>query len=746
MKKLVHDDPCPCGSGKKYGECCRPRDDIQAALEHHRAGRLAEAQTIYRNVLQYTPDHPDALYLSGMLAHQAGNSEMALALINKAISAQPSSMMYCNLGNVLQDLGKFDAAVEAYHRALAIQPRYADALNNLGLALEAQGRRDAAVENYRKAVAVQPHHVEALNNLGLAFEAQGRHEAAAGCYRKVLAVQPNFIKSHFNLGLALQQQGKLDAAAESYRKALAIQPNFPEALNGLGNVLQAQARFDAAADSYRKALAIRPDYAEALNNLGNVLQAQGQPGAAAENYRKALALRPDFADALNNLGNALQAHCRFDAAIESYRKALAIKPDFYEAHSNLLFTLNLDAGCLPAQYLAEARRYGADVTARATPYTSWPACQGPRALPLHSLRVGLVSGDLKRHPAGYFLESMLAQLNPAAIELVAYSTHAYEDELTFRIKPCFAAWNSIAELDDQAAARKIHDDGIHILIDLAGHTAHNRLPVFAWKPAPVQVAWLGYFATTGLEAMDFILCDSQVLPENEAQHFVEKPWRLPHTRLCFSPPAQEIATARLPALQNGIVTFGCFNNLAKMNDAVVALWAQILKAVNGSRLMLKSRQLQDPSVRQDTASRFAAAGIDPARLILEGASPRAEYLETFNRIDIGLDPFPYTGGATSVESLWMGVPFITRRGDRMLAHQGEGILRNAGLPDWIAADDKDYVARAAAHASRLDTLAKLRGRLRAQLLASPLCDAPQFARDLEAALQGMWRAASSSHE
>ena len=262
--------------------------------------------------------------------------------------------------------------------------------------------------------------------------------------------------------------------------------------------------------------------------------------------------------------------------------------------------------------------------------------------------------------------------------------------------------------------------------------------MFAWRPAPVQASWLGYFATTGVAEIDYFIGDPQVLPAAEFHHFTETAWPLPEIYYCFSPPAASVEVSGLPALSVGGVTFGCFNNLTKVNDAVVAVWARVLHALPASRLMLKAKQLCDQTVCDHTLARFASHGIAKDRVLLEPASPREDYLLAYHRIDIALDPFPYPGGATSFEALWMGLPVLTKRGDRFLSHAGETIASNAGLADWIAADDDDYVGKAVHFAADLEHLARLRAQLRAQVLASPLFDAPRFARHFEAAMWGMW--------
>lgn len=537
------------------------------------------------------------------------------------------------------------------------------------------------------------------------------------------------------MGAVLHMQGK--EALHAMRKTAELFPEHADAHNNLGNVLRDLGQLDEAAVSYRKALLIAPNLAEAHSNLGIVLWDLGQLDEAAMSYRRALVIAPDLAEAHSNLGLVLWDLGHLDEAVERHRIALGIKPDFAEAHGHILFTHNYLSGQSSEALLSEARRYGKLVEEKAKPYSHWPNVPDAN----RCMRVGFVSGDLRNHPVGHFIEGILTALASDAsssLELFAYLTSFQSDDLTNRIKACCFGWHSVVGLSDERLAGQIREDRIDILIDLAGHTAHNRLPMFAWKPAPIQVSWLGYFATTGVETIDYLIADPWTLPETEECNFTEKIWRLPETRLCFTAPDLNVEVLPLPALGNGFITFGCFNNLTKMNDAVVALWARILIALPDSRLFLKARQFRQATVRQNVVDRFTAKGVHANRLILEGYSSRTDYLAAYNRVDIALDPFPFTGGTTSVEGLWMGVPVLTLKGERFLSRQGVGILMNVKLPEWIASDEDDYVDRAVWHAGNLQRLSSLRNGLRQQVLASPIFDAQRFASNFEAAMRGMW--------
>jgi protein O-GlcNAc transferase len=637
-----------------------------------------------------------------------------------------------------EDRRHLDDPVVGYRRALETNPYDVEAHTNLGNELKNLGRLDAAVASYRSALEINPDFAIAHYNLAVVLCDLGKSDDAIAHYRRALEIQPEFAEAHGNLGNILKDLGRLEDAVTSYRRALEIRPSFAEAHYNLGNALNDLGLPADAAASYGRAVECRADFAEAHSNLGNALQDLTRLDDAVLSYWRALEINDHYPEAHFNLGSALQNLGQFEAAEASYRRALEINPDFGKAQSNLLFMHNYLAAQDSRNLLAEARRFGELAARHACPSTTWSiAPEADRCL-----RVGFVSGDLRDHPVGYFAEGALASLSQEAsgrLELFAYPSHFCADAVAERIKASCSGWRSLVGVSDGRAAQYIQEDSIDVLIDLSGHTAHNRLSLFAWKPAPVQASWLGYFATTGVAAMDYLIADPWTLPKGEEANFTEKIWRLPETRLCFTPPNENVDVTPLCALRNGYVTFASFNHLSKMNDDVVGLWARVLEAVPRSRLLLKAKQFTEVSVRQRVIERFAAHGIDTGRLIVEGPVSRGAYLAAYQQVDIALDPFPYPGGTTTVEALWMGVPVLTLAGDRFLSRQGVGLLMNVGLPQWVAVSPDDYVARAASHAKDLNGLAELRAGLRKQALESPIFDTRRFAHHFEVALREMWR-------
>jgi len=603
------------------------------------------------------------------------------------------------------------------------------------MALHEVGRLHEARVLYNKILVTDPNNHEALYFLGMIAFQLGKNALAIEMISKAITKCPDFINAHFGLGIVLKAQGNLNEALKSFQKVLTLLPDDDEILKNLGYEFLLQGKLDEAATAYRRVLTLQPNDEVVLNNLGVILKDQGRLNESVDCFRRALSNKPNYVEALSNLGNTLIDQDHVDEAIDSFRKAIAINLEFTAAHDKLLFCMNYSASYSGADYLKAARQYGRIITTKVSKHFSdWNCSPKPKRL-----CVGMVSGDLGNHVVALFLENLLANLDRNKIDLIAYPTLNRNDAVTARLKPYFTEWNSLVGIQDEAAARLIHADGVHILIDLSGHTDHNRLPVFAWKPAPVQVTWLGYSASTGLSEMDYLLADSNVVPTFEEKNYTETIWRLPECYMCFSQPKVKVDVGPLPVLKKGQITFGSFNNLSKMNDSVVALWAEILHAIPESRLMLKAKKFSEPTICANTHQRFSACGIAPERIVLLGhVRNREEHLAIYNLVDIALDPFPYNGTTTSIESLWMGVPFITGPGDRFISRVGQSIANNAGLTDWIAEDHEDYVNKAVTHVSDLKKLSRLRGILRKQVETSPLFNASLFARNFEAAMFGMW--------
>lgn len=610
----------------------------------------------------------------------------------------------------------------------------------LGAILRGLKQNREALHPMMTAARLCPHDASLQFNVGNNLRDLGELEDAVDWYSKATALNPQFAQAHYQLANVLYDIGRLQESERSYRQALRLNPEDVRALANLAHVQQDIGQHHLAFESLRKALKVDPDNAALYFNLSDLLHDQGRLREAHQACARALELQPDFVPALCNMGVILGDLGDSAGAVSSYRRALELSPDDMGAQSGLLFLLNYSPSHSSELRFHEALNFGRMVADTPAPaYDNWNCSATP-----DRLRVGFVSGDLREHSVGYFLENFLSQLDPSRLDLVAFPTNSQCDALTQRIRPNFSKWMPLTGLPDQIAAQRIHELGVHVLVDLSGHTTHNRLSMFALRPAPVQATWLGYFATTGVDAMDFLVADPWSLTPDQEPFFTERIWRLPNTRLCFTPPDMPVPVNALPMESGGAVTFGCFNNLNKINHEVVALWSRILKRIPGSRLLLKARQFQDPQVAKDFADQFVGHGVELGRVILEGPSDRKAYLETYHRVDIGLDPFPYPGGTTTVESLWMGVPVLTLAGSDFLSRQGVGLMTAAGLPGWIASDADDYVAKAVSHAANTAELGSLRQKLRHQVLASPLFDGQSFACDFEEALYGMWKARRGS--
>ena len=709
---------------------------LQQAQAHVQAGEPAQAESLYRAILQAQPGHGMASHLLGTLALQLGRADLALEPLQAALRAMPGQPeLLNNLGLALMQLGRAHEAEAHLRIAVQAAPEHAEIQRSHALSLQAAGRLQEAETAFRRCLQLAPASVEAMNNLGHLLLLAARPADALACFDAAIARQPQAAMLHGNRGLALLQTGQLDASVASFQRALALGPAHAETWNNLGITLGRLGREEEACDSLRQALRHQPDYPQAWNNLAVLLQTLGQFAQAEAALRHALQLLPQYPDAHNNLGNLLRKRGRMTEALASYRQALLQRPDWPAAMSNQLFALACASPMRAQEQLAAARHFGR-VASRISgpPLQDW-LCQSEPAC----LRIGLVSGDLCEHPVGYFLENLLTHADARRIEFVAYASAFHQDDMTRRLRSHLAGHRVIAGMDDERAAGQIRADGVHILLDLSGHTANNRLTLFARRPAPVQAAWLGYFATTGVEQMDRVLADPVGVPPGNEGQFTERVLRLPETRLCFTPPHGAPPVSPLPALHKGALTLGSFQNLAKLGDAVLALWVRVLHALPQARLRLQSAQLADAQVRQDVLERFQALGLAPGRIELLGDVQRCDYLLAHGEVDFLLDSFPYPGGTTTCEALWMGVPTLTLAGESWLARQGAALLTAAGLTDWIAQDADEYVRLATTLGSDLQRLAALRARLRDQLATSALFDGKRFARHFEDAMQTLWQ-------
>jgi protein O-GlcNAc transferase len=598
------------------------------------------------------------------------------------------------------------------------------------------GRLAEAEACYRRVLEAQPNHAEAHSNLGVALQQQRKLDEAIAAYRQAIGIKPDYAEAHSNLGVALRDQGKLDEAIAAYRQAIGIKPDYAEAHSNLGNAVRDQGKLDEAIAACRQAIGIKPDYAEAHSNLGVALRNQGKLEEAIAAYRQAIGIKPDYAEAHYNLGNALQQQGKLDEAIAAYRKAIGIKPDYVEAHSNLLFALNyhdkLTANHLFAEHREWGGRYGRQVS-RPTAYANDRDA-------VRRLKIGYVSPDFRKHSVAYFVEPLLKGHDRQAVEVFCYAEVTRPDMVTAHLQGLADHWLVTVGPSDEELAERIRTDGIDILVDLAGHTANNRLLVFARKPAPVQVTWLGYPNTTGLAAIDYRLVDAVTDPAGEDAWASETLVRLEGGFLCYGGLKDAPEPTAPPCLKSGTVTFGSFNNPAKISAAAFDAWATLLSRLPQARLLLKGKPFADAATRALFLARLGERGVAAERVELAARLPgEAAHLAVYRRVDIALDPFPYNGTTTTCEALWMGVPVVTLRGDRHAGRVGASLLTQTGLTDLIANSVEEYVEIALALAGNPGRLDDLRLALRPRIAASPLCDGGAFARKMEAAFRTMWQ-------
>jgi predicted O-linked N-acetylglucosamine transferase (SPINDLY family) len=585
----------------------------------------------------------------------------------------------------------------------------------------------------RQVLQADPRHADSLHLLGVIAGQAGHPQASLELFDQALAASPGFAEAHCNRGVALGNLGRLEEAEQAFRRSLALKPRQAEAWFGLGNLKAGQNASDAAIEAFRQALQMEPDNAPTWTNLAISLQRAGKLDEAVEAYERARAILPGVALFHLHLAIAYLDQGRIDEAVAGCRQAVKLDPRFAQAHSNALLCMTYQAGGSAAERLAAHTAWD---RAHGEPVKPASAVHANGRDPERRLKIGYVSGDFHTHPVGWLLANVLPAHDKTNVEVFCYANASFSDRITERLKGAADHWRDIAGLSDDALAALVRQDGIDILVDLSGHTDKNRLLTFARKPAPVQASWLGYPGATGMSAMDYLIMDAVTAPAGAEAWCAEALIRLPHGRFCYAPPVDAPPVAERP---RGAVVFGSFNHLAKIGPEVVRLWAKVLAAVPRSRLVLKWKALSEASARERLTAAFAAEGIEADRLELRGASPHADMLAEYGDIDIALDPFPYGGGMTSAEALWMGVPVVTWPQDRIASRQTVAFLTELGLTDLAAGSADDYVRIAADLAADPARRADLRRTLRPRMAASPLTDGVQFTPGLEAAYRQMWR-------
>ncbi len=665
-------------------------------------GHFAEADRLYRLILQQQPANADALHYLGLLTHQVGQSQAGVEMLRLSVEAAPAAAPYHNnLATVLQELGRHDEALAEYSVVLRLRPDHADAWLAAGVSLGALNRIREAEDAIRRAITLRPVFPQAHNNLGAMLRLQKRDEESAAAFQTAYAQAPNDASINTNLGSALCAIGRLDEAKQACQRAVELAPNLSVAWLNLATVLSKQRLIDQSISHARKALELDPNNVDAMVILASGLSDQGL----------------------------------IDEVLAIYRRAIALEPPVQNASSNYVYALHFAPGLDPIEIRREHEKCDARFARALMPTNPiWPNVRDPN----RRLRIGYVGPTFRTQVVGLYFEPLLEAHDRSAFEIACYSDVPKPDQVTARLRGQADLWRDTAKLSDAELSDLIRSDGIDILIDLNLHMASSRLLAFARKPAPIQLCHLGYPATTGLSAMDYAVTDIHLDPPGESDEaYTEELIRLPDSYWCYKPPEECPEVNELPALKNGFVTFGSLNNFNKINDHVLALWSRILAAVPGSKLalMLEGGAAANPSLMRRLEAQH---NIPSSRLLIFQRADRAKYMAMYHRIDIALDPFPYAGHTTSFDSTWMGLPLITMPGRTSVSRAGVTVLGNIGMTEMIVHSPEEYLALGTQLANDVPRLVELRAMLRERMARSPLTDAKWYARNFETALRKVW--------
>lgn len=743
------------------------QEQLHQALANQRVGKLSEAAETYKEILRVDAAHPDALHLLGLIESKQGNHADAIHLIEQAAAAAPASTVILgNLGVVLRRAGRTSAAIDAYRRALALDPENADIYFNLGKSLKAAGDFGEAETAFRKAISLAPEkpsawlslaslyadretsaavqiaeqavhycpdNVDVHMNVGALYRKAGRSEDALRAYRRAVELAPRKVDALCRLASSLISGRDVEEGQKYLALAQSIEPESIHVLNALGLLHNTLGNATAAINVFRRAIELYPEYGTAHSNLSSALRKLGEVSDSLAAVQRGIELEPKNIESKVIEGGALMLLGRLKEAERAFRSAIDMKDGYRDAHDSLLMCQHYQpeqtAHSILQSHLEWNRLYAEHLGGG----LAFPdGGQNDR-----KIHIGFVSADLGAHPVGYFTVRLFESLDRDRFSTTVYSDRLGNDVMSERIKRSVDRWYDTAPLTDDQLTETIREHQVDILFDMAGHTAQNRMLVFARRAARVQISWAGYVGTTGLSTMDYLLADNYHTPLGVEANFTEKLLRMPNGYVTYCAPEGLPEVGPLPALRNGYVTFGAMCNPAKVNPDVLRLWSQILQRAPESRLMLSYCGWPDPANRQRVLHGLGPS-ICPSRVRFEYKTGPAGLMALYGDVDVALDTFPYSGGLTTIEALWMGVPTITLPGDRFEGRHSLSHLTNVGLNDCIAASETEYIDKALRLAADVPGLSQLRAGLRDKMLASPLCNGPLFAEHFGLLMQQVW--------
>ncbi len=715
---------------------------FEQALAYQQSGKNEAAIAAYRKLLALDASHAGALTNLTSLLRRTGDRDGALRLFERAVAdpAVPAPLWY-NYGNLLQELQRPEDAERAFRRALELDPRLYQAATHLARLLAELKRPDEAMALHRQSLAIEPRNAVSLRGLGqLCFERKDLDEAER-LYRAARDITPDHPETLNALGVVLKDRGEFDQALALWRRAIELAPEYGIAHNNLGVMLRLMRRPGDALGPLRTAVRLNPRDSVAAGNLAHAFLNLGQTTEAEDVARGILAQDAANAEGHLMLGFSLAYQARVEEAIAEFLLSLESAPGTATNICNTLFA-SLYTDQRSAAAITELHRtLSVQIPPAMPPYQDWQYPRGEG----QPLRIGYISPDMRVHPVSTFFEPVLAHHDRKNFEIHCFSTTEAPDEITQRLRAHTSVWHECAGRPEDWIARKVHDAGIHMLVDLAGHTSGNRTAVLRARPAPIQALYIGYPGTTGLPEVDYLIADKRVCPPEHAAFYNEKIARLEGSFWCFRPPDTASEPAPAPVTRNGYVTFGSYNAAQKISDSTVRLWAAVLAAVPRSRLLLKSLSFADEKLRTRFKRRFIEAGVQAERLEMLPPNDRKQFYAEYRHIDIALDPVPYNGGTTTCEALWMGVPVIALRGDLFRGRMAAALLEIVGLDDLTANTPEEYVSVASRLAEDTARIATLHDTPRQKMTRSPLCDGARAARELESLYRGMWRDRSLIH-